>query len=144
MLELGTILHSGYQIIRQVGRVGLGAVFEAIDKELNARVAIKEMLRVSLEAQDAFAHEASLLANLDHPMLPSVTDRFTEVGGHYLVQKFITGDDLSVLLERNGGPTKLHDVLRIVDQVLEVLEYLHSFISKASQPLVATAAFSRT
>jgi serine/threonine protein kinase len=126
MLESGTILHSRYQIVRQVGRGGLGAVFEAIDNELNARVAIKEMLRVSPEAQDAFAHEASLLANLDHPMLPGVTDRFTEGVNHYLVQKFITGNDLSVLLERSG-PIKLYDALRIADQVLEVLEYLHSF-----------------
>lgn len=127
MPEPGTILHSRYQIVRQVGKGGLGAVFEAVDNELNARVAIKEMLRVSPEAQDAFAHEAKLLANLDHPMLPSVTDRFTEGGSHYLVQKYITGDDLSVLLERNGGPIKLYEVLRIGDHVLEVLEYLHSF-----------------
>lgn len=49
MPEPGTILHSRYQIVRQVGEGGLGVVFEAVDNELNARVAIKEMVRVSPE-----------------------------------------------------------------------------------------------
>ena len=45
------------------------------------------------------ASEASVLARLDHPNLPKVSDYFTEDGREYLVMDFVAGRDLRQVLE---------------------------------------------
>ncbi|MFS8086416.1 MAG: hypothetical protein ACMG6H_12360, partial [Acidobacteriota bacterium] len=77
MLPANTVLQNRYRIVRQLGRGGMGAVYEAVDQRLSSIVAIKETLVTSDDARRAFEREASLLANLRHRSLPSVTDRAT-------------------------------------------------------------------
>ncbi|HXG65640.1 MAG TPA: bifunctional serine/threonine-protein kinase/formylglycine-generating enzyme family protein, partial [Blastocatellia bacterium] len=69
---------------------------------------------------------ARLLAGLRHAALPVVSDHFKEGDGQFLVMQYIPGDDLATMLERNGSPFPVEDVLKWADQLLDALDYLHS------------------
>ena len=123
MLKTDAILQGRYRIIRQLGRGGMGAVYEAADMRLSRNVALKETLAGTDELRRAFEREARLLANLRHPALPKVLDHFSEGEGLFLVMEYIPGDDLGRMLEREGRPFPPAEVLRWADQLLDALEY---------------------
>lgn len=126
MLDSNIILQGRYRIVPQLGRGGMGAVYEAIDERLKSVVALKETFLETEEMRRAFEREASLLANLRHPALPIVTDHFVEGNGQFLVMQMIRGDDLEALLERRGNPFPPDEVLNWADKLLDALEYLHT------------------
>src|SRR5947199_3322400 len=121
-----TVLQGRYRIVRQLGKGGMGAVYEAVDERLSRTVALKETLADTDELKRAFEREARLLANLRHPVLPKVIDHFTEADGQFLVMEFIPGSDLGELLERRPQPFSPQEVLRWADDLLDALEYLHT------------------
>ena len=121
-----TVLQGRYRIIRQLGRGGMGAVYEAMDERLSRTVALKETLVETLELKRAFEREARLLANLRHPVLPKVIDHFTEDDGQFLVMEFIPGSDLGELLSRRARPFSPAEVLRWADDLLDALDHLHT------------------
>jgi tRNA A-37 threonylcarbamoyl transferase component Bud32 len=129
-----TLLKERYRIIKPVGQGGMGTVYHAQDTELNDRaVAVKEMIVSGLspkavsEATEAFTREATLLAALQHPNLPSVFEHFQEDGRWYMVMSFIQGETLEAYLTRtNRNKLPLSEVLSISKQLCTVLHYLHS------------------
>jgi serine/threonine protein kinase len=125
MIENGTILQNRYLIEKQIGAGGMGAVYLAVDKRFGSSVAIKETFLKNDEFGDAFEREAKLLNSLMHPILPHVSDYFTEDDGHFLVMQFIEGEDLSDILKREGA-FPVADVLRWINSLLDALDYLHS------------------
>jgi serine/threonine protein kinase len=136
-LTVGTILRSRYKIIEMVGEGGMGAVYRAEDLRLEGRqCAIKE---ISLEleptdsarsqAHEQFYREASILARLDHPNLPKVSDYFTEGEREFLVMDFVPGRDLKDLMDearREGNTLPETQVLSWGDQLCDALNHLHS------------------
>lgn len=125
MLSTNTILQDRYHVVRPLGRGGMGAVYEAFDKRLSRRVAVKETLVEGDDLRQAFEREAHLLANLRHPVLPKVLDHFSEEGGLFVVMEFIPGDDLGAMLEGQGSFASV-EVLLWADQLLDALSYLHA------------------
>ncbi len=126
MLTPNTIILQRYQVIRMVGQGGMGAVYEATDLRLRTTVALKQTLVSGDQLSRAFEREAQILAGLRHPALPKVIDHFMDEGGQFLVMEYIPGEDLATLLDHNGGPFPLAQVLGWADQILAALEYLHS------------------
>jgi biotin carboxyl carrier protein len=127
MLAPNTILQNRYRMIRELGHGGMGTVYEALDQRVNCLVALKEMLGTrDGEARKAFEREAALLANLRHQALPKVMDYFSENEGDFLVMEFIAGHDLAALLASRGGPFAQSQVLSWADELLKLLEYLHT------------------
>ena len=124
MLSTDTILQQRYRVIRQLGRGGMGTVYETFDERLSRTVALKQTLAETDDLRRAFEREARLLANLRHPALPKVLDHFDEGGGLFLVMEFIPGDDLGRLLEL-GRAFAPAEVLTWAGQLLDALEYLH-------------------
>ncbi|HEX7316813.1 MAG TPA: protein kinase [Pyrinomonadaceae bacterium] len=126
MLAPNTLLQNRYLIQSAVAQGGMGAVYIATDQRLRCFVALKETFFHDAPLLRAFEREAQLLASLRHPALPNVTDHFTENGGQYLVMQYIPGDDLEDMLRREGRPFPLATVLEWADQLLDVLDYLHT------------------
>lgn len=132
-LQPDTILRKRYKLTNIVGHGGMGSVYRAEDLRLPGRLcAIKEIkpdtsLSASLrqQAQAQFLQEASILAQLDHPNLPKVSDYFTENGREYLVMDFVPGDDLKQILAKNEGPLASQQVLTWAAQITDALAYLH-------------------
>jgi serine/threonine protein kinase len=125
MLETGTLLQNRYLIETQIGKGGMGAVYAAVDQRFGSRVAIKETFYKEDDLGEAFELEARLLNSLHHPILPHVSDYFTEDSGYFLVMEFIEGEDLSEILKREGS-FPVTTVLHWIDELLDGLDYLHS------------------
>ncbi|HEY9285133.1 MAG TPA: serine/threonine-protein kinase [Pyrinomonadaceae bacterium] len=129
MVKPGTVLNSQYLVVERVGNGGMGEVYLALHQQLGCPCAIKRTFNDSEIAVRSFRREASLLANLKHQALPKVTNYFSEHGAHYLVMEYMEGktleDELESLVEGDELlPTDL--VLAWADELLEVLDYLHS------------------
>ncbi len=136
MLKPGILLHGRYKILRPIGRGGMGAVYEAEDTLLEGRrCAIKEILfsfetdpSYREQARLQFYREASVLARLDHPNLPKVSDYFSEGDRDYLVMDFVPGRDLREIIDEAKESGRFLDertVLNWAEQLCDALGYLH-------------------
>jgi serine/threonine protein kinase len=137
LLPPGTVLRSRYKIVEFISQGGMGAIYRAEDLVLEGRMcALKEMWsdigstsEDLAQVQEQFRREASVLARLDHPNLPKVSDYFTEENRDYLVMDFVAGKDLKQLMDeaRNRNEFLPEDqVLGWARQILDALEYLHT------------------
>lgn len=126
LLPRDTILQSRYRIVRQLGKGGMGVVYEAIDLRLGHTVALKQTLTEDETLWKQFEHEARLLAQLNHPVLPRVSDYFTEGHRAFFVLQFVQGDDLATMIKQQPGPFPRNSVIAWADQLLDALIYLHS------------------
>ncbi len=139
-LNPGTLLQNRYAVEKLLGGGGMGMVYLAHDRRLSNRsCAIKEMIdhfidpQQRLEANEYFAREADTLAQLKHPAIPAITDRFDDHNRHYLVMEYVEGRNLEEELAVQGGePLSEGLVIDIARQLSEVLAYLHGF----SPPMV--------
>ncbi len=124
MLSSGTILQTRYQIIHHLGGGGMSDVYLASDQRLgNNHVVIKE--NKSSDAQ-LFQREANLLASLNHPNLPRVTDHFVEKNNiQYLVIDYVQGQNLAEIVSHNG-PVSEAKALGWMKQIFDAVKYLHS------------------
>lgn len=126
MVKPGDLIAGRYRIVRAIGKGGFGAVYEALDTRLNKPLALKQLTLADPALVSHFEREAKLLASLRHPGLPDVTDHFADPAGQFLVMEYVAGDDLGEQLERRGGPFPVADVLAWAEQLLDVLDYLHT------------------
>ena len=126
LLAPDTILQSRYRVIRHLGKGGMGAVYEAIDLRLGHTVALKQTLTNDEDQWKQFEREARLLAWLNHPALPRVTDYFTEGHRAFFVMQFVEGRDLAEIIAQQPGPLPRHAVVAWADQLLDALIYLHT------------------
>ncbi len=131
-----TILRDRYKLTNIVGHGGMGNVYRAEDLRLPGRLcAIKEIqpdpndtADIWAQAQTQFLKEASILAQLDHPNLPKVSDFFTENERDYLVMDYVPGQDLKQILEesrQNGHALSEAQILEWAEQIMDALAYLH-------------------
>src|SRR5712672_1764602 len=134
-LEPGIVLQRRYVIQRLIGGGGMGMVYLAFDQRLSNRpCAIKEMVdhfidpQQRVEANDYFAREADTLAQLKHPAIPAISDRFDDQNRHYLVMEYVEGRNLEEEIAVRGGPLPEGLVIAIARQLCDVLGYLHGLI----------------
>jgi serine/threonine-protein kinase len=128
MLLPDSILQNRYIITGSpIARGGYGAVYLAHDQRLAVNVALKETLQDSDDFLRQFEHEARLLASLTHPVLPHVSDYFTEHQKSYLVMNHIAGETLGDYIKRQETDGVSLDVaLKLLLPILGALVYLHS------------------
>jgi serine/threonine protein kinase len=135
-LKVGEVLKNRYKIRRVIGQGGMGSIYLADDLRLEGRLcALKEVehdrtLPADLlkEARDQFMREATVLARLDHPNLPKVSDFFSLGGRDYLVMDFVPGKDLRTLMIEAKQKNKFLPevgVLAWASQLADALTYLH-------------------
>lgn len=137
MLKIGDYLQNRYRIVRQLGQGGMGAVYEAEDTQLFGKtVALKEILNNLENMPDekqrerfrrAFEKEARLLTHLQNDAFPKVMGYFQEIDRQFLVMELIEGDDLGKRLEKQKRAFLFEEVILWADQLLDALDYLHSF-----------------
>ncbi len=125
-LAADTVLQDRYRIVRLLGRGGMGAVYEAHDDRLDIIVALKETLSSEESMRKQFEREARMLAGMQHPALPRVSDHFVEGNRAFLVMQFIGGVDLAKIIAQQPGPFPRDQVIAWADQLLDALIYLHS------------------
>ena len=126
-LAQNTLIQNRYLIVHLIGKGGMGEVYLAVDQRLGSAVALKRTFFAGDEMlSTAFEREARILARMRHPVLPKVSDHFSEGDEQYLVMEHISGDDLSKRLEAAQKPFPMSWVMFWADQLLDALSYLHS------------------
>jgi serine/threonine-protein kinase len=136
-LKASEVLRNRYRINRIIGQGGMGSIYLADDLRLQGRqCALKEVEHdrslppeMLKQAREQFQREATVLARLDHPNLPKVSDFFSAAGREYLVMDFVPGKDLRTLMNearQKGVFLNEREVLTWADQLADALTYLHS------------------
>lgn len=130
LISANTILQNRYLVKRLLGQGGMGAVYQAVDQQDGATLALKQSLVKDANLQKAFEREARILTRLRHPSLPVVSDFFCEEAAQFLVMQYIGGDDLGTLLERKRdmflSERAVPWIIRWTEQLLDALTYLHN------------------
>lgn len=135
-LTNGETLRERYTVREQIGQGGTGNIYLAEDTRLQGRLcALKEVEHnqalptdVLAQAREQFFREASVLARLDHPNLPKVSDFFSVETRDYLVMDYVPGKDLRQLMQearRKNTFLPEKDVLGWATQIADALNYLH-------------------
>jgi tRNA A-37 threonylcarbamoyl transferase component Bud32 len=115
-----------YRIIEQLGQGGMATVYKAYHPNLDRYVAIKVLhpaFRQDPQFLERFQREARVVAKLDHSNIVPVFDYADHNGQSYLVMKFIEGETLKAVLDRQW-PSK-EQILGIVRSVGSALTYAH-------------------
>ena len=97
-----------YELKREVGRGGMGMVYQARDVTINRTVAVKSIsphLANRREAVRRFEQEARIAAQLSHRNVAKVYGVGSAAGQPYLVMEFVAGETLQQLVERRGALT---------------------------------------
>jgi serine/threonine-protein kinase len=130
-----------FRVLRPHAHGGLGAVFVALDSELNREVALKEILDHHADdptSRQRFLVEAEITGGLEHPGIVPVYGLGTYTGGRpYYAMRFVKGDSLKEAIERfhrdessrtNPGrrSLELRQLLRRFLDVCNAIDYAHS------------------
>ncbi|MCJ7724685.1 MAG: serine/threonine protein kinase, partial [Anaerolineales bacterium] len=142
-LKNGEVLRGRYKVRDRIGQGGTGNIYLADDIRLEGRLcALKEVeydrsfpAKILKEARDQFLREATVLARLDHPNLPKVSDFFSNEARDYLVMDYVPGKDLRTLMleaRHHNSFLQEEDVLNWTSQLADALIHLH----KQDPPIV--------
>ena len=141
-LQPGDMLQERYRIVGPLGAGGFSSVYQARDMRfpnVTKLCAVKEMVISAPDPQmraltiKSFEREASMLAMLDHPAIPDVSDYFTEGDRSYLVLELIRGKDLDEWLEEQTDHLDQEKAISWAMQLCDALYHLHS---QKPQPIV--------
>ncbi|MFF8278367.1 serine/threonine-protein kinase [Streptomyces lateritius] len=119
---------AGYVVQGEIGRGGMAVVYRARDVRLDRTVALK-LLAPELARNDTFrkrfAHESRVAAAIDHPHIVPVFEAGETEGVLYIAMRYVPGQDLRALLDREGAlaPVKAG---RIAVQVASALDAAHA------------------
>lgn len=117
-----------YDFIRQIGEGGMGKVYEAYDKALKRKVAIKrvkpELVRSSY-VREQFLAEARMVALLRHPCIVEIYTVIESENSLYLVFEYVDGQTLETRLDIDGR-LPFSKVKQIFEYVCRGLQYAHS------------------
>ena len=114
-----------YEILRKIGSGGFGVVYEGRDPFIKRRVAIKTCTSEDEDIRQRFFREAEIAGNLQHKNIVTIHDFGLEDGIPYLVQEYLTGEDLLHAVNRRD-PLPLERKLDILLQVAHGMAYAHS------------------
>ncbi len=135
-LKEGEVLRGRYRVRQVIGQGGMGNIYLADDLRLSGRLcALKEVeyerslpTKVLEQAREQFFREASILARLDHPNLPKVSDFFSSGNRDYLVMDYVPGKDLRMVIQEARHERRFLDEMQVLGwaaQLIEALSYLH-------------------
>ena len=119
----------GYDMVKVLGRGGMGCVMLARSQSNGSAVAIKTLLpefAVSDKHMRRFLREIDVAAALKHPSIVEFIDRGVHNGMVYLVTEFIDGADAARLADARGGRLPQDVTLEIISQALDGLSYAHA------------------
>lgn len=117
----------GYELLQEIGHGGMGVVFKARHKSLQAPVAIKLIRSSQWASADEvrrFYQEARAAAGLSHSHIIKVHDVGELQGLHYLTMDLVEGPNLSQLVQ--SGPVDPDRAAELLAAIARAVEYLHS------------------
>lgn len=126
MAKIGNdIIDSKYEILKLLNTGGMNsAIYLALDKKLNRQWAIKKVRKSSSQTTSMLMAEASIMKNLDHPMLPRIVGIEENSKFFYIIMDFVQGENLKTVVT-SSGPQAQDTVVSWGVKLCDVLTYLH-------------------
>jgi TolB-like protein/Flp pilus assembly protein TadD len=123
-LPPGTVV-GRFEIVRELGRGGFGVVYEAKDRDLGRRVAVK-IVRPGriVEEEGRISREAEAIARLAHPNLVTLHEVGRSEGRPFLVFELLRGKTLDLRIEE--GPLPVQEAVHIATEVARGLAHAHA------------------
>ena len=116
-----------YQIVKELGKGGMSTIYLAIQKSLDRRVAIKELLpllKTDTEMVERFKREAKASASMAHEGIVNIFDFWSEKTSHYLAMEYLEGKDLGEIIE-TMGTIPVEATATIGSKAADALHYAH-------------------
>lgn len=126
-LTRGTIFADRYEIIEELGKGGMGKVYKVLDKEVNAKIAlkfIKPEIAADKKTIERFRNELKTARDISHKNICRMYDLNKEEGSYYITMEYVEGQDLKSLI-RQTGQLAVPTTLSIAKQVCEGLSEAH-------------------
>jgi len=123
MLNSGEILDKKYEIIKTLGKGGMGVVYLCKNKMLGNLWAIKEVIKDTKNID--ILTEANILKDLNHPGIRRIVDTFYENNNLYMVQDYVEGQTLKEYVKANGK-MQTKKICHITSDLCDIVDYLHN------------------
>jgi len=121
-----------FELYQQIGIGGMGVVYEARNKIIDKKVAVKKLkdeIKISSRERKRFLNEARTVANLKHPNIVDLYDILPEKEDVYIVFEYIDGKTLEDILGEQDT-IKCERAVQIMLQACEALKYAHNYKPK--------------
>ena len=126
-LTSGAIFANRYQIIEELGEGGMGKVYKVLDKEIDARIALK-LIKPEISSDqktiERFRNELKTARDITHKNVCRMYHLGKHEDNHYITMEFVDGEDLKGTIRR-VGPVGVGKAIAIVKQVCEGLAEAH-------------------
>lgn len=126
-VEGASIIADRYEVLRPLGRGGMGKVFLVMDKKTNQRLALKLMRAQYQHNQKAiarFLREVEAVRQLNHPCIVKIFDAQIEGEQLFYTMEYVDGRSVRDWL-MNKGPLSFGNTVRILALVADALEHAH-------------------
>lgn len=117
-----------YELVKEIGMGGMGVVYEAVDRSLERRVAVKKMrdeIRVDAHERRRFVNEAKVVASLRHPNIVDIYAIVEDGSDVYLVFEYVSGRTLHDRL-RSQGAFGFVEGLKVFRDICGAVEHAHA------------------
>lgn len=97
-----------FRLVREIGRGGMGVVYEAVQLSLNRRMALKVLpfaAMLDMQQLNRFKNEARAAATLDHPNIVRVHSVGEERGVHYYAMQLVNGQSIAEFIASRRQPS---------------------------------------
>ncbi|MEW6511073.1 MAG: serine/threonine protein kinase [Bacteroidota bacterium] len=122
-------LSQKYELVAEIGQGGHATVYQAIQKNLDRKVALKVLLPHLVNDQDyieRFHLEARAIARLRHPHIVTIYDEGSESGVHYMAMEYLDGTDLHHLIKEHGR-LSVSEAIGMARCIAGALDYAHRY-----------------
>ena len=126
-IPVGPALKNRYEILHEIGRGGYSVVYSALDRELDARVAVKLLVPPPADAEVArerMRREVQAVRGLSHTHIVAVHDFIEEGPWSFIVMELVKGPDLFELV-KDAGPLSVDQVVEIGRGTADALSLAH-------------------
>jgi len=123
MLNIGDILDKKYEVIKILGKGGMGVVYLCKNTRFGNFWAIKEIIKDVKNT--GILTEANILKGLNHVGIRRIVDIFYENNNLYMVQDYVEGQTLKEYVKVNGK-IKIEKICRITSDLCDIVAYLHN------------------
>ena len=127
--EIKSALSDRYEIIAEIGHGGNATVYQAIQKNLDRKVALKVLLPGLVNDQgymERFHLEARAIARLRHPNIVTIFDEGNAEGILFMAMEFLEGKDLHQVVKEKGR-LQIREAVEMARCIALALDYAHGY-----------------
>jgi len=125
----GKLIANRYEVVRPLGRGGIGKVFLCLDKKANDQPVALKMLRTKYQDNDKaiarFVREVNTVRSLDHPCIVKIFDASHDNGQLFYTMEYIEGKTLRQWIGERGR-LPFGSVVRVLSLLAHALEHAHA------------------